>query len=462
MPLEAADLDRLLDHVDGHIDDSLTRLFDFLAIPSISTDPAYAEECGRAAEWLAGELAALGFEAGARPTGGHPMVTGHRTVEGRPTALFYGHYDVQPVDPLELWDTGPFEPTLVERDGVRHIAARGSSDDKGQVMTFVEACRAFLAVTGELPVGVKFLVEGEEESASVSFAPFIKRHAGDFAADLALVCDTDMWDPRTPSIITSLRGLVAEEIEITCADRDLHSGSYGNAALNPNQVLAEIVASLRNPDGSVAIDGFYDEVRVVPANVRATWEELGFDNEGYLAGVNLTTPAGEKGWSVFEQTTARPTCEINGISGGYAGEGFKTVIPSKARAKISFRLVADMDPDKVRAAFRRHVTDRLPPDARVAFTDHGGASAVAAPFSGPFIDRARKALADEWQAEPVLHGSGGSIPAVETIKTELGLDALLIGFARDDDNVHSPNEKYDLESFHRGIRSWVRILAELA
>lgn len=463
MALAQDQIDKLLAHVDANIDTSLDRLFGLLRIPSISTDPAYASECARAAQWLADELTELGFDASPRATAGHPMVVGHARRSDRPNALFYGHYDVQPVDPLSLWDTEPFEPQLGGGpDGQKRIMARGAADDKGNMMTFVEACRTYLAVTGELPIGITFLAEGEEESASINFAPFVEANADELQADMALICDTGMWDKNTPCIFTSLRGIVDEEMEITCANMDLHSGGFGSAALNPIQVLANVLASLRNPDGSVAIDGFYDDVQDVPDDVKAMWDKLGFDEAKFLGKVGLTTPAGEQDRTVLEQITSRPTCEINGIIGGYTGDGGKTVIPSKASAKLTFRLVADMEPAKVREAFRAHVLKQLPADAKVEFSGRSGAAAVSVPFESPVIEKASQALTDEWGIAPVLRGGGGSIPAVESMVKTLGLAPLLVGFGRDDDRVHSPNEKFDLESFHKGIRSWVRILAALA
>lgn len=456
-------IDDLLAHADAHLDESLERLFAFLRIPSISTDPAYTGDCKTAAHWLADTLKELGFDASPRQTGGHPMVVGHAPRADRPNALFYGHYDVQPVDPLNLWNSQPFEPQIIEgEDGQKRIVARGAADDKGQVMTFVEACRTYLEVTGDLPLGIHFLVEGEEESASVHFAPFVEANADELKADMALICDTGMWDRKTPCIFTSLRGIIDEEMEITCAGMDLHSGGYGSAALNPIQVLANVIASLRNPDGSVAIAGFYDDVEDVPDDVKAMWDTLGFDEKQFLGKVGLTTPAGEQDRSVLEQITSRPTCEINGIIGGYTGQGGKTVIPSKASAKLTFRLVAGMEPQKIRDAFRDHVRAQMPTDAKVEFFGEGGASAVSIPFDSPVIEKASLALAAEWGVAPVLRGGGGSIPAVEAMSKTLGLDPLLVGFGRDDDRVHSPNEKYDLESFHKGIRSWIRILAALA
>ena len=458
------DLDAALAYADAHLDDSLDRLKALLRIKSISTDPAYADQVRRAAEWVVEDLKSEGFEASARPTPGHPVVLGHdSSAENGPHVLFYAHYDVQPVDPLNLWNSDPFEPQLVRQpDGETHIVARGASDDKGQLLTFLEACRAWRAVAGRLPLKVSIVSEGEEETGGKSLPGFLEAASAELKADVALVCDTDLWNADTPSIVTSLRGLVGEEIEVTCASHDLHSGMYGNAARNPIQVLADIIASLRNPDGSVAVEGFYDDVAELPAEIAEQWKRLPFDEAAFLGGAGLTTPAGEQGRSVLEQTRARPTCEINGITGGYTGDGFKTVIPAKASAKISFRLVANQDPQKIRAAFRAHVEARLPPDAKVTFTEHGGAPGVAVPTDGPYVRKAAAALSDEWGNEAALIGSGGSIPVAGDFKRILGLDTLLIGFAREDDRIHSPNEKYNLSSFHKGIRSWIRILAALA
>jgi acetylornithine deacetylase/succinyl-diaminopimelate desuccinylase-like protein len=463
MPISSAQLDAALAHADAHMGDSLERLRHLVAIPSISTDPAHAADCQRAADWLVADLKSEGFDAAARPTPGHPVVVAHAPKVTGPKAIFYAHYDVQPVDPLNLWNTDPF--TLTEQtqpDGEIHLLGRGTSDDKGQLLTFVEACRAWKATTGALPINVTLCLEGEEESGGKSLPPFMEANKAELSADVALICDTDLLDAQTPSISTMLRGLVGEEIEITAANKDLHSGMYGNAARNPNQVLAEIIASLRNPDGSVAIAGFYDDVQEVDAVTKASWDSLGFDGAAFLKDIGLSIPAGEKERSVLEQTWSRPTCEINGMIGGYTGQGFKTVIPAKASAKISFRLVANMDPDKIRDAFRAHVRARIPADCSVTFTEHGGSRAVSVPTTGKYLQQARAALADEWGRQAALRASGGSIPVAGDFKTILGLDALLIGFALGDDRIHSPNEKYNLKSFQKGIRSWIRILASFA
>jgi acetylornithine deacetylase/succinyl-diaminopimelate desuccinylase-like protein len=458
-------LEAALAHVDANIERSLDRLKELIRIKSISTDPAYAGDVRRAADWLVSDLQSEGFAASAHKTPGHPVVIGTDLKASGPHVLYYGHYDVQPVDPLELWHSDPFEPTLKPGpDGDTLIFARGASDDKGQLLTFIEACRAWRAANGgNLPIKVTVVSEGEEESGGKSLPGVLESEKAKLSvADIALVCDTDLWDTKTPAIVTSLRGLVGEEIEITCASHDLHSGMYGNAARNPIQVLADIIASLRNPDGSVALEGFYDDVAELPADIAALWKRLPYDEAGFLKSAGLTSLAGEQGRSALEQTRSRPSCEINGITGGYTGEGFKTVIPSKASAKISFRLVSGMDPKKIRDAFRAHVRARLPADATVTFKEHGSSPAVAVPTDGPFLRKAAEALKAEWGAEAALIGSGGSIPVAGDFKRILGLDTLLIGFAHHDDRIHSPNEKYNLSSFHKGIRSWVRIIAAFA
>lgn len=463
MPLLKAQIDAALGWADAHIEESIGALGDFVAIKSVSTDPAYAADCKQAAKWLVERLSFEGFDAQARATSGHPIVLARSPAVDGPTVIFYAHYDVQPVDPIELWHSDPFTLTRVQQsNGETHLVGRGTSDDKGQMLTFLEACRAIRATTGSLPLNVTLCLEGEEESGSGNLVPFLESARDELKADIALVCDTDMHNAETPAICTMLRGIVAEEMEITAASMDLHSGLYGNAARNPNHVLADIIASLRNPDGSVAIAGFYDDVAELDPVTRDSWAKLNFDGEDYLRQVGLSVPAGEAGRTVLEQTVSRPTCEINGISGGYTGEGFKTVIPAKAHAKISFRLVSGMDPDKIREAFRDHVRARLPADCKVSFKGHGGSRAVSVPTDGVHLQLARDALTAEWKREAALVGSGGSIPVAGDFKRVLGLDTLLIGFALPDDRIHSPNEKYNLTSYRRGIRSWIRVLAALA
>jgi acetylornithine deacetylase/succinyl-diaminopimelate desuccinylase-like protein len=458
-----AGIDTVLARLDANREGALQRLFDFLRIPSISADPTYKADCRRAAEWCANELKSLGFEASVRDTIGHPMVLGHAKAKRRdvPHVLFYGHYDVQPVDPLELWTSKPFEPTLADGPNGQQIVARGACDDKGQLMTFVEAVRAFRE-TGELPCDISILFEGEEESGSQSLPGFLADNAKELKADLMLVCDTGMWDAKTPAITTMLRGILLEEIRIKAANRDLHSGMYGGAAINPIRVLARILADLHDAEGRVQVKDFYSGVEELPAEVAEQWRGLTFDSAAFLGDVGLSQPAGEKGRSVLEQVWSRPTCDVNGIVGGYTLAGSKTVLPAEASAKISFRLVGRQDPDAIRKNLRAFVEARLPADCEVEYISHGGSPALQLPFASEALSRARRALAQEWDREPVMAGCGGSIPIVGDFKAKLGMDALLVGFGLDDDKVHSPNEKYELSSFQKGARSWARILAALS
>ncbi|GJD80267.1 M20/M25/M40 family metallo-hydrolase [Methylobacterium gregans] len=454
-----AALDAILNDIDKDLDNALERLFRFLRIPSISTDPAYAAECRKAADWLAANLTALGFDTGVHETSLHPVVLAHKPKPGTPHVLFYGHYDVQPVDPLNLWETPPFEPRIAEgADGQRRIVGRGASDDKGQVMTFVEACRAHIAMAGELPCGVTILVEGAEENGSQGLPEWVEQNRDRLGADVVLVCDTSMWNAKTPAITTSLRGLCYFEVKVTCADRDLHSGFFGGAARNPIHVLAKILADLHDADGRVTIPGFYDGVHERPPAVIEQWRGLGLTPETFLGPIGLKEPAGERGRMPIELIQSRPACDVNGIIGGYTGEGTKTVIASEASAKVSFRLVDDQDPGALARNFEAFVRERVPADCKVEVITYKGSRAVSLPFDMPELGLAKAALSAEWGAEAVTVGAGGSIPIVGDFKRILGLNTLLIGFALDDDRIHSPNEKYDLRSFHKGTRSWARIL----
>ncbi|WP_209427188.1 dipeptidase [Pararhodobacter sp. SW119] len=461
-PTDEAALGSVLARIDADLPAALDRLKALLRIPSISTDPAYREPCARAADWLRADLESLGLKARIDPTPGHPMVVAHGAAGQGPHLLFYGHYDVQPVDPLDLWDRDPFDPEVEETPAGKVIRARGAADDKGQLMTFVEACRAWVAEHGKLPVQVSILFEGEEESGSPSLVPYLKEQADDLRADLAVICDTGMFDTQTPAISTMLRGLLGQEVIITGPVRDLHSGMYGGAAMNPARVLARILADLHDADGRIQVPGFYDDVPEISDELRSQWDALGFDAEGFLGAVGLQHPAGEKGRTALEMLWSRPTCEINGMTSGYTGAGFKTVLPSKASAKISFRLVGQQDPAKLREAFQDFVRARVPDDCKVEFINHSAGPASVMSTDHPAFEAARQALSDEWPQEAAFIGGGGSIPIAGYFKTILGMDSLLIGFGRDDDQIHSPNEKYDLESFHKGIRSWARILAALA
>jgi acetylornithine deacetylase/succinyl-diaminopimelate desuccinylase-like protein len=460
-------LEAVLNRIDRDIDHSVERLFALLRIASISTDPAFKPQCRAAAEHVAADLRSIGFAADVRPTEGHPVVIGKpapgQAVPKGPRLLFYGHYDVQPVDPLDLWKTPPFEPRIETLpDGRKIIVARGACDDKGQAMTFIEACRAFKAVTGTLPLPITMMIEGEEECGSQNLFKFVADNAAEFKLDLALVCDTAMWNAKTPAVTTSLRGLVYEDVKVTCADRDLHSGVFGGAAQNPIRVLARILAALHDEDGRVTLPGFYDGVAELPADIKADLKGLNLTTETFLGPIGLKESSGEKGRMLIEQITTRPTAEFNGIIGGYTGEGAKTVIPGHASAKVSFRLVGAQDPARIRDGFRAFVRARMPKDCTVAFGNFGLAPPIQLSFDNPALNQARAALAEEWGTKAVTVGAGGSIPIVGDFKRVLGMDSLLVGFALDDDRVHSPNEKFDLTCYHKGIRSWARILAALA
>jgi len=459
-----ADLEKVLSSIDGNLNAAVERLFDLIRIESISTDPEYADQCAKAADWLVEDLKSIGFEASKRETPGHPMVVAHHAgPEGAPHVLFYGHYDVQPVDPLDLWDEPPFSPRVKDMpDGSKQLVGRGTSDDKGQLMTFVEACRAWKSETGSLPIKVTIFFEGEEESGSPSLIPFLKENVDELKADYALVCDTGMWNRETPAISTALRGLLGEEITIQAASRDLHSGMYGSAAANPIRILSRVLAGLHDDDGRVTVPGFYDGVPETPDEIKEMWDGLGFSEKEFLGEIGLSIPAGEKGRSVLEQVWARPTCEFNGIEGGYTGEGFKTVIPAIASSKVSFRLVVTQDPHKIRESFRKYVEDALPSDCSVKFEEHGASPAVHLGYDMPEMQKAATALTEEWGNETALTAMGGSIPVVGDFADILGMKSLLVGYALDDDRIHSPNEKYELTSFHKGTRSWARIMKTLA
>ncbi len=456
------DVSAVLDRIDSDLSASLDRLCELLRIPSISTDPAHAPDVDRAADWLVRELSGLGLAARKDATDGHPMVVAEGGAEGSAHLLFYAHYDVQPVDPLDLWDRPPFDPEIQDTPKGRVIRARGASDDKGQMMTFIEACRAWISVHGELPVKLTFCLEGEEECGSPSLVPYLKANRDALKADLALICDTGLFDARTPAITTMLRGLLGEEIIIHGPDKDLHSGMFGGAAINPARVLARILADLHDDQGRVMLPGFYDGVPELSDDLRAQWEGLGFDADGFLGSVGLSRPAGEVGRSALEMIWSRPTCEINGMISGYTGAGFKTVLPAQASAKLSFRLVGSQDPHKLRESLRAFVRERLPEDCRAEFIEHGASPASVMETGHPAFEAARGALSQEWPNPAAFVGSGGSIPIAGYFKSILGMDSMLIGFAKDDDQIHSPNEKYDLDSFHRGIRSWARIIDAVA
>ncbi len=453
----------ILSCADKDLIESLNRLFDFLRIPSISADPNHNQDCQKAAKWLQNYLQDMDFKVQICETKGHPIVLANAPqVKGALHILFYGHYDVQPVDPLELWQIPPFEP-CIRNDfaGNKVIHGRGSSDDKGQILTFLEACLAIYKQNKQLPLNITVILEGEEENGGEHLPAFLARQKDQLHPDIAFICDTDMAMPDVPAITAMVRGLVGEEVKIYAANRDLHSGLYGNAAQNPIQILSEIIAALRDEVGRVTIPKFYDGVPEINQSIRQQWQKIGKTDQALLDPIGLYCPAGEVGFNAIEQTWCRPSCEINGIMGGYEGPNFKTIIPAHASAKISFRLVGQQDPFQIRENFRIFVRSRIPKDCKVEFVSYGASRASMISLEGKNLRKISKALEEEWNHKTVVIGSGGSIPVVSDLQREFGIESFLIGFANVDDCIHSPNEKYNLRSFHKGIRSWIRILYAL-
>ncbi|WP_424136530.1 dipeptidase [Roseomonas chloroacetimidivorans] len=460
-----AHLSAVLARIDAAEAEIRARYFDFLRIPSVSAQPAHAADCRRAAAWLVDELRAIGFTAEIRETNGHPaVVANHPGTGGSATPLlYYGHYDVQPAEPFELWTSPPFEPTLAQGKHGLVTVARGAVDDKGQVMTWLAAMRAWHEVAGGPPAPIRVLVEGEEEIGSPSLDAFLEEHAAELRnARAVVVSDTNMWDPATPAISARLRGMAYAQIDLFAASRDLHSGLYGGMALNPLNLLCRIIADLHDEQGRIQLPGFYDHVPEVGGNLDAAWDALGFDEKRFLGDIGLSVPAGEKGLKPLVRQWARPTCDVNGIWGGYTGPGAKTVIAAEAHAKVSFRLVGDQDPNAVLDALEEFVKARLPADARVEIQRFSAAPPVVVPEDSPEVAAARRALLAEYGKEAVLIGSGGSIPVVESFRRILGLNSVLMGFGLNDDQVHSPNEKFDWACLMHGARSHARLLAELA
>ncbi|SNB62820.1 Acetylornithine deacetylase/Succinyl-diaminopimelate desuccinylase [Arboricoccus pini] len=457
-------LEPVLERIGQDFDASTQRLLELLAIPSVGTDPAHHADTRRAASWLKDYLGTLGFEAGLRETPGHPIVVAHAGSKRAdvPHLLYYGHYDVQPADPLELWQTPPFEPTLVEGTHGPRVVARGAVDDKGQVMTFIQAMAAWRAVHGDYPARITILLEGEEESGSSNLSAFLAEHADELRADVCVISDTGMLAVDKPAITYMLRGLAYFEVTIWGPRQDLHSGIYGGAVPNPINVLARLLAGLHDANGRVAIPGFYDDVVEPSAEELAGWAGIAVDEQGFLAEAGLTESSGEAGRTLLERVWSRPTCDVNGIWGGYTAEGAKTVIPSHASAKMSFRLVPGQEPEKIVSAVRAYFTEKLPSGCRLDLKEMGASPAIRVATESAFLQLARQALSRVFDQKPVLIGCGGSIPVVGAMKSLLGLESLLLGFGLDDDKVHGPNEKFELVCYRRGIEAHAAFLAALA
>ena len=453
-------LQQVLEHIDNHLDEAVERLQTFLKIPSVSTDPAYKTDVQKCAEWITHDLKSIGLEATCYETIGHPMVVAIDDSAGpdTPRILYYGHYDVQPPEPLDEWNDEPFAATISKSPHGEKIVARGAADDKGQLMTFIEAIRSWKAVHGHLPVRIAILLEGEEESGSESLIPFLNEHKELLKSDTCIVCDTGMWDIDTPAITSRLRGLVYIEAILHGPSHDLHSGGYGGAVVNPANALTKILGQLHDENGRIQIDGFYDEVETVDDEQVTQWKKLGDADRMLKESSGAKATYGEVGYGTLERLWARPTCDINGLKAGYIGEGAKTVIGATAMAKISCRLVAHQNPEKIEASLFSFLESRTPPGCHWTFKSLGASPAISVPTESPWLSKASKALSTIFPNKAVLIGTGGSIPVVGEFQRILDVDAVLIGFSLDDDLIHAPNEKYEITSLHRGIQSHAAIL----
>ena len=436
-----------------------SELFDFLRIPSVSAKSEHDGDTRRAATWLAENLSRTGLDVEVLETPKHPVVLGEWRGAGAdaPTVLIYGHYDVQPAEPLEEWSSPPFDPEV--RDG--KIFARGSADDKGQIFMHVKALEAALADGRTLPVNIVVLAEGEEEIGSPSLVPFVEQYKQRLAADVVVISDSAMFEEGLPSLLFSLRGLAYFELKARAAKTDMHSGAYGGAIPNPATALARIIASFHDSEGRIAIKGFYDDVLEWDAKTRAQITSLPFDEDDFRQGVGATALAGESGWSVLERLWIRPTCEVNGFLTGYTGEGAKTVLPAKAMAKVSFRLVPDQRPENVRGLLEAHLAEVTPPGIEIELLEHHGGLPWKAEVGGCLFEAAATALEEAFGTRPVLAGEGGSIPIVVEFERILGAPALLVGFALPGANMHAPDEWFPLENFEKGIGALVRLYREL-
>ncbi len=441
-------------------------LFQWLRIPSIGTDSAYDPEVRQTAAWLAEKFRGLELATEVIETCGHPLVYAESPkIEGAPTVLVYGHYDVQPPDPLELWETPPFEPTV--RNG--NVYARGATDDKGQMITHLFGVETYLKTHGKLPVQVKFLIEGEEESGGAGLKAFLN---GDYdkdipvkekiAADIAVISDCSQYAPGQPAITYGLKGIAYFEIHLTGPNRDLHSGSFGGTVTNPANALCKMLAALIDKNGRVQIPGFYDDILDLSEREREQFASLGFSDQQYMQELGVNELAGEKGYTTLERRWARPTFDINGMWSGYQGEGAKTVLPAKAGAKFSFRLVPNQDVDQVKASLKKMLEEMCPPGIEIDFQAVHGASGFVLSLDSPYMDAAARAIEQGFGTKPVFVRSGGSIPVVNSFSQLMGIDTLLLGWGQDDDNLHSPNEKFSLADFHRGIKASCCLWDEIA
>lgn len=452
-------IDPVLAYLETHRDRHVEQLCDWLRIPSISSVSAHRGDVRRAAEFVHDELRDLGLDVELIETAGHPLVYAQTELRpDRPTLLFYGHYDVQPVDPLELWDSPPFEPAI--RDGI--IYARGGSDDKGQLYTHVKALEAYVKTGTELPVNVKFIIEGEEECGGPAIYRYVEANPGKLACDAVIISDTSLYDEDTPAICYSLKGLAYMQIDVKGPGADLHSGSFGGTVQNPGNAICEIVARLKDADGVVRIPGFYDDVLPVDRSEKDAFASLGYTDDVLRKDTGAPGPFGEKGYTTLERMWARPTCDVNGLWSGYSGEGAKTIVPSTAGAKVSMRLVPNQDPKTIARLFTEYVESIAPEGVEVTVTDHHGARPVLVPRESPMMEAGMRAMEKGFGKRPVFIREGGSIPIVGTFQASLGSPVLLLGYGLPNDNIHSPNEKFHIVNFRNGILTTAHLLQEAA
>jgi acetylornithine deacetylase/succinyl-diaminopimelate desuccinylase-like protein len=448
-------LDEYLDQHAAAFEEDLCEL---LRIPSVSADSRHRPDVRRAADWLAGQFRSLGMTCDLHETAGHPIVFAESlAAAGAPTVLVYGHYDVQPPDPLDEWISPPFEPT--RRDG--NLYARGATDDKGQMLTHVKSAEAWVRSEGRLPVNLKFLIEGEEEVGSENLERFVADHRERLACDCVVISDTGQFAPGQPAITYGLRGIAYFELRLTGPRQDLHSGTFGGGVMNPANALAHLLAGLVNERGQIQVPGFYDDVEPLSDAERRQFAALPFDEAKFREQLGVAALAGEAGYSTLERRWARPTCDINGLWSGYQGEGSKTVLPARAGAKFSFRLVPNQDPAKIHRALEEMLRRRCPPGISMELIAYHGAPGVVVPLDSPYMKAAARAIERGFGRAPVLIREGGSIPVVATFRRQLGVDTLLLGWGLDDDNTHSPNEKFCLADYHRGIRASAYLWEEL-
>jgi acetylornithine deacetylase/succinyl-diaminopimelate desuccinylase-like protein len=451
-----ASLDQYLeDNADQFQED----LFELLRIPSVSTDSNFKGDVLRAGQWVADQFTAMGLTPELIETAGHPLIyaeTPH--VPGAPTVLVYGHYDVQPPDPLDEWISPPFEPTV--RDG--SVYARGATDDKGQMLTHIKSTQAWMAVEGKLPLQLKFIIEGEEEDGSEAIYKYLPENVEKLKADVGVISDSSQFAPGQPAITYGLKGIVYFEIRLQGPKQDLHSGTFGGGVTNPVNTLCKIMSTIIDGDGRIQIPGFYDDVIPLSDREREQFAALPFSDEEFMNQIGVDGVTGEKDYSILERRWARPTFDMNGIWGGYQAEGAKTVLPAKSAAKFSFRLVPDQDPQKIGAALEEMIKPQLPPGITMKLKMLHGGQGIRVPLESPYMDAASRAIEAGFGTAPVFIREGGSIPIVTEFREKLGIDTLLLGWGLNDDNTHSPNEKFSLADFHRGIKASAHLWSELS